>query len=251
MTPQLVLAGRVATLRLDAPERRNAIGPDDVRALLDAFTRVEREPGLRVLVIEATGSVFCAGYDLRALAQELRGDGPSMAERAFPEAIDKLERLPIPTICVMRGAAYGGGVDLALACDFRLGTRRASILVPAARFGLSFYSGGLRRCVERLGLETAKRIFLLADTIDAPELMRLGYLCEIVADADMSARVEELIERLAANDEGAVAELKRSLAAIGRGDPDVEAIDEAFVKSFATPTTASRLGGKPERSEAH
>ncbi len=88
MTPQLVLAGRVATLRLDAPERRNAIGPDDVRALLDAFTRVEREPGLRVLVIEATGSVFCAGYDLRALAQELRGDGPSMAERAFPEAID-------------------------------------------------------------------------------------------------------------------------------------------------------------------
>jgi enoyl-CoA hydratase/carnithine racemase len=233
VTPQLSISGHRAVIRLDAPERRNAVGPDDLRALARAFDEIERNAEVDVAILRATGDTFCAGYDLAALRRERGTPEGSAAQRTLARAIDTLENLRVPTICAIDGGAYGAGTDLALACDLRIGTPRATLTVPAARFGLQFYSGGLRRYVERLGIDAAKRIFFLADTLDANELHRIGFLHEVVSSDALNERIDVLAERLLANAPAAIRGLKRSLNTIARGSSRPEAIDDAFLESFA------------------
>ncbi len=250
MTPQLTIEGRRATIRLDAPERRNALAPLDVRTLENIFDRIDRDRSIEVAVLTATGETFCSGYDLGELRAELGSDDSAGARADFPRMIDALENLRVPTLCALRGGAYGGGTDLALACDFRIGTPRTIIVVPAARFGLTFYSGGLRRYVERLGLDAAKRIFLLAEPLGANELLRLGFLHEIVEDDEIDARIEQRTEVLLANATQAVATLKRSLNEVGRGAADPATIDDAFADSFRAPDTIERLRNTSRRRDS-
>jgi enoyl-CoA hydratase/carnithine racemase len=246
MTPQLTFAGRRADLRLDAPERRNALGPEDLRAFAIALEKIERSDA-QVAVIRSTGDTFCSGYDLRALREEIRVGSTSNAERAFANAVDTLEKLRVPTICALQGGVHGGGSDLALACDFRIGTPQTVLNVPAARFGLQFYSGGLRRYVERLGIDAAKRVFLLAETLDANELLRIGFLSRVVEIADLEDTVETLALQLEANATNAVRGLKRSLNAIARGIGDDATIDDAFAESLRSAETAARLAPRERR----
>jgi enoyl-CoA hydratase/carnithine racemase len=243
MTPKLTISGRRAVIRFDAPERRNALGPDDLHALAAELDRIESSETADVAILTASGDTFCAGYDLRELRRELGASQASAAQRAFADVVDTLENLRVPTICALAGGVYGGGTDLALACDFRLGTPRTSLRVPAARFGLQFYHGGLRRYVERLGLDAAKRVFLLADTLAADELLRLGFLHELVPADELEARVDALAETLLANARSAVRGLKRSLNAIARGTDRAETIDDAFAASLRSPDALERLAG--------
>lgn len=240
MTPQLTFSGRRADLRLDAPERHNALGPEDLRALGIALEQIERSDA-QVAVLRSTGDTFCSGYDLRSLREEIRVGTGSAAERAFANVVDTLENLRVPTICALQGGVYGGGSDLALACDFRIGTPQTVLNVPAARFGLQFYSGGLRRFVERLGIDTAKRVFLLAETLDATELQRIGFLYRLVDVTDLESTVETLALQLSANATNAVRGLKRSLNSIARGMGDTATIDDAFAESLRSAETAARL----------
>jgi enoyl-CoA hydratase/carnithine racemase len=240
MTPQLTFAGRRADIRLDAPERHNALGPEDLRALGIALEQIERSDA-EVAVIRSTGDTFCSGYDLRTLREEIRTGSKSGAERAFANVVDTLEKLRVPTICALQGGVYGGGSDLALACDFRIGTPQTVLNVPASRFGLQFYSGGLRRYVERLGIDAAKRVFLLAETFDAKELLRIGFLYRLVDLADLDDTVDTLALQLAANATNAVRGLKRSLNSIARGIGDTATIDDAFAASLRSAETAARL----------
>jgi enoyl-CoA hydratase/carnithine racemase len=240
MTPQLTFAGKRADLRLDAPERHNALGPEDLRALAIALEKIERSDA-EVAVLRSSGDTFCSGYDLRALREEIRVGSTSAAERAFANVVDTLEKLRVPTICALQGGVYGGGSDLALACDFRVGTPQTVLNVPAARFGLQFYSGGLRRYVERLGVDAAKRVFLLAETLDAHELLRIGFLYRLVDASELEDTVDTLALQLVANAKNAVRGLKRSLNSIARGTGDTATIDDAFAASLRSPETAARL----------
>lgn len=250
MTPQLTVEGRRATIRLDAPERRNALGPLDLRALEHIFDRIERDRSIDVAILTATGETFCSGYDLGELRAELKSDAAAGARGDFPRMVDTLENLRVPTLCALRGGAYGGGTDLALACDFRIGTPRTTLAVPAARFGLTFYSGGLRRYVDRLGLDVAKRIFLLAEPLGANELLRVGFLHEIVEDDEIDARIERCTQLLLSNATQAVAALKRSLNEVGRGAADPATIDDAFADSFQAPDTVERLRRTSRRHDS-
>jgi enoyl-CoA hydratase/carnithine racemase len=250
MTPQLTVEGRRATIRLDAPERRNALGPLDLRALEHIFDRIERDRSIDVAILTATRETFCSGYDLGELRAELESDAAAGARGDFPRMVDTLENLRVPTLCALRGGAYGGGTDLALACDFRIGTPRTTLAVPAARFGLTFYSGGLRRYVDRLGLDVAKRIFLLAEPLGANELLRVGFLHEIVEDDEIDARIERCTQLLLSNATQAVAALKRSLNEVGRGAADPATIDDAFADSFQAPDTVERLRRTSRRHDS-
>jgi enoyl-CoA hydratase/carnithine racemase len=247
MTPRLTLSGRRAAITLDAPERRNALGPDDLHALQRALAEIERDEAIDVAILQATGDTFCSGYDLRALRRELGAAAASAAQRAFAAVVDALEALSVPTICALQGGAYGGGSDLALACDVRIGTPRTELRVPAARFGLQFYSGGLRRYVERLGPDAAKRVFLLAETLNADDLLRIGYLTAVVGNDELSRHVDDVSERILANSRQAVRGLKRSLNALARGEARAEAIDDAFAASLRDADTIARLAERSPR----
>ena len=224
--PTLDVAGSCATIRLNRPRVHNRLLPEDLATLDSLLTTAEQDRSLRALVLTASGPSFCSGFHIGALGDAREKGGPT-----FEDLADRLERCRLPTICALNGSVYGGATDLALACDFRVGVAGMTLLMPAARLGLHYYRGGLQRYVSRLGLNAAKRLFLLAEPVDTQTLLRIGYLDEVVAAAALDARVAELVALLAQRAPRAVQGMKAALNDIARGDADLAAIEAAAAAS--------------------
>lgn len=221
-TPILTVEGPRATIRLNRPRVHNRIEPADVLALMDHFAAVEAESEVRVLVITGTGRSFSSGYHLGDLAA--RPEAEVTGEVSFEAMLERLEALRVPVIARMNGGVYGGSTDLALCCDFRVGLASMELRMPASALGLHYYPSGMVRYASRLGLNAAKRLFLLAETVPAEDLLSMGYLTDLAPDeAALDARVEALATRLAANAPLAVQGIKRSLNEIARGRFDRDA----------------------------
>lgn len=222
--PVLEIAGSRATIRLNRPRHHNRIEPADLAELMRLFDRVDADGSLRVLVITGTGRTFSAGYHLGDLAERSARPDEPPATDSFETMVDRLEAVRVPTIARLQGGVYGGATDLALACDFRIGHDRIEMFMPAGRLGVHYYESGMRRYVSRLGLNAAKRLFLTAEKLDAAELLRIGYLTDLVPQAELDARVDALAARLAEMAPLAVQGMKRALNEIAQGRLDREAL---------------------------
>lgn len=220
--PSLVIEGHRATIRLNRPAVHNRIEPADITELMRLLDVVDVDATVRVLVFAATGKSFSSGFHIG----EIGAPGKDSATPGFEALTDRVERMRPPSIVALNGGVYGGSTDLALACDFRVGVSTMAMFMPAARLGLHYYPGGMQRYVSRLGVDTAKRLFLLAEKLDAAELLRVGFLTEMVAPEDLTARVDALATTLAANAPLAVQGMKRALNDIARGDADLAAIEK-------------------------
>src|SRR5262249_36434159 len=196
-TPVLTTDGARATIRLNRPKHLNRLQPEDLEALLKLFDRIEADPALRVVVLTGTGRAFSAGYDLGSISERASNTQEQTAGSAFEIVVNRLEDLALPTICRLNGGVYGGSTDLALACDFRIGVDTAEMFMPAARLGLHYYKSGIARCVSRLGVDNAKKLFLTAQKIDAPEMLRIGYLTAMVPLEALDEEVDRLPSILA------------------------------------------------------
>ena len=223
--PVLTTDGPLATIRLNRPRHLNRLQAEDLDVLLQLFDRVEADPAIRVMVLTGTGRAFSAGYDLGSIAERATGDQDQTAGTAFEIVVNRLEDLSVPTICALNGGVYGGSTDLALACDFRIGVETAEMFMPAARLGLHYYKSGIRRYVSRLGIDNAKRLFLTAEKIDAPKMLRIGYLTAMVPADALDEAVLRLARTLAANAPMAVRGMKRTINEIAREDLDETAAD--------------------------
>ncbi len=210
--PTLTIDGAVATLQLNRPEVANRLNPDDLGLIRQHIQTVNESQAL-VLRIRSSGKYFCSGYDIGRIGAG--GSGSS-----FPDTVDALEDCRPVTIAAIQGGVFGGGTDLALACDFRVGAVGAEMFMPAARLGLHFYRRGMERYVSRLGLDTAKRLFLTAERIGAEEMLRCGFLTELVEPAALDARVEQLTETIGGMAPLALCGMKKHLNRIGRGALD-------------------------------
>jgi enoyl-CoA hydratase/carnithine racemase len=189
---KLNIEGQVARLTLDHPERHNALTRDGLEQFQAHLQQIEADPGLRVLVITGTGDrTFCSGASLDQV-QAGAVDGES-----FQALADRLAGLQIPKLAVMNGSAYGGGVELALCCDFRVGVEGMKIRVPAASFGLCYPPAGIRRYVNRLGVDSAKRILVATETLETAELQRIGYLQRVCSREELPDLADEWAQRLA------------------------------------------------------
>ncbi|WP_315838077.1 enoyl-CoA hydratase/isomerase family protein [Bradyrhizobium prioriisuperbiae] len=224
--PLLEIDGARATIRLNRPKYLNRLQADDLGALLALFAQIEADPSIRVLVLTGTGRAFSAGYDLGSVAERATSAEPQQsAGSAFEVVVNRLEDLPIPTICRLNGGVYGGSTDLALACDFRIGIDTCEMFMPAARLGLHYYNGGIKRYVARLGANAAKKLFLTAQKIDAAEMLRIGYLTAVTPLERLDHEVNALANVLAGNAPVAMAGMKRAINEFARGELDEEAAD--------------------------
>jgi enoyl-CoA hydratase len=223
--PLLDINGARATIRLNRPKHLNRLQPDDLDALLRLFDRIEADPALRVLVLTGTGRAFSAGYDLGSIAERAANAQEQTAGSAFEIVVNRLEELAVPTICRLNGGVYGGATDLALACDFRIGVDSGEMFMPAARLGLHYYNSGIKRYVSRLGVDNAKRLFLTAEKIAAPEMLRIGYLTAMVTAEALDQEVDRLANLLAGNAPAAMRGMKRAINEFARGALDEEAAD--------------------------
>lgn len=232
--PALEVAGPVATIRLSRPAEHNRIDPDDVAIIRGYLDGGKLYPAARALVFTGTGeATFSSGYTVDAIVGRL--------DRNFEELLDAIERFSLPTICALNGSVYGGATDLALCCDFRLGVQGSRMFMPAAKFGLHYYPGGLRRAVAALGAAQAKRIFLTAQTIDADEMLRIGFLTELVEPPELPRRVAAYVAALAECEPGVVRSMKRQINAIAAGDRAAGESRAAYEGSLASEELRRRL----------
>jgi enoyl-CoA hydratase/carnithine racemase len=239
--PCLEVAGSAATIRLCRPGAHNRIDPDDIpviRAHLDAVARGDA----RVLVFTGTGSsTFSSGFTVDAIADRL--------DRSFEDLLDAIEQFPLPTLCALNGSVYGGATDLALCCDFRIGVHGARMFMPAAKFGLHYYPGGLRRYVTVLGVAQAKRLFMTAQTLAADEMLRIGFLTELVAAESLAAKVAAYVSALQDCEPGVVASMKQQLNAIAAGDVGAAQARTSYESSLRSPELRRRLAALLAKSK--
>jgi enoyl-CoA hydratase/carnithine racemase len=225
-TPELRIDGAVATLTLRRPQQANRLEPADLLAISEHVARVNATPQVLVLRVQATGKTFCAGYDIG----QIGGARPV----AFEDMVNALEDARPVTMALLQGGVYGGATDLALACDFRLGSTSTEMFMPAARLGLHFYRRGLERYVSRLGVDQAKRLFLTADKIDAREMQAIGFLTHLVAADALQASADHLAATLASMAPLALLGMKKNLNRIARGALDAEDLRRDIERAAAS-----------------
>ena len=225
-TPTLEITGAIATICLANPGYANRLSPNDLAVVRAHLDLVNQNENVLVLRFIAQGKYFCSGYDISSLAAE---SAPSSLY--FGETIDLIEQARPVTIAAVNGGVYGGGTDLCLACDFRIGSTTANMFMPAAKLGLHFYPGGMVRYISRLGLNHAKKLFLTSQKIEAPEMFEIGFLTELVEPHELDLRLESLTNQLASMAPLALLGIKKHLNLIARGQVDVAAIKEAVLYS--------------------
>ena len=213
----------IASLVLDRPPV-NAFDEELIGQLARALDRVEQQSDLSVLHIRSAANVFCAGADLQLMNDCLdTNEGRDrMIEivRQLQRVFDRIENLGAATIAEIGGAALGGGLELALACDLRVVSERAKLGQPEVSLGLIPGAGGTQRLPRLCGEATSRRLILGAEIIDGKEAQRLGLAQWVIAAEELRSWTDSLAKRLGSLPAEALAACKRSIAA--SGDPSVD-----------------------------
>ena len=204
----LAVDGPVARITLNRPEVLNAGDPAWVDELTAAVAIIAARPALRVAVITGAGRAFCTGVDLKALAA---GAMPLPQFVAWEEAMTAIERLPLPFIAAINGHCLGGGLQLALVCDYRLAAEDALIGLPAVKECL-IPSMALYRLPRLIGAAPARELVLTGEPISAARAEKLGLVNRVVPAESFAAAVDETVERFLALPRTAVAWSKRLMA---------------------------------------
>lgn len=239
------LDGPVARLTLNRPEAHNALDAAALRTLTERLADWAGVDGIRALVLTGTGKSFCSGVSLGDVAEmDFSRDNP------LTRLCDALEAFPAPTIAALNGGVYGGGMELALSCDFRVGVTEMRAFAPPARLGIHYEPSGIDRAIQRLGPQMARRIFLLAESFDAPALLAAGFLDHLVAPKALGAKVKEMTDTLGALAPLAVRGMKRTILELSRGALDAEAARARIAESFASEDHAEGLAAQRARRAA-
>jgi enoyl-CoA hydratase/carnithine racemase len=190
--------GPVATIELDRPERLNALTLAMLARIDVICAELEARTDVRAVVVRSTSTrAFCAGADVG----EWSALGPEgMWRRWIAEGhrvFDRLARLPMPTIASISGVAFGGGLELALACDLRLASTEARFALPETRIGVVPGWGGTARLAALIGTGRAKQMALTGEPVGADEACRWGLVNEVVDATALAPRVRALAARIA------------------------------------------------------
>ena len=212
----------VATLTMNRPERRNALSPAMLEALLEALPRLAADAQIGVVVLTGTEPAFCAGGDVKAMAEGREFAAGSLEEKAellrrAMETSRWLHEMPKPTIAMVRGAAAGAGLSLALACDMRIAAASARFTTAFARVGYSGDFGGSYFLTRLVGTAKARELYFTAELIDAAAALGLGLVNRVVADDKLEAETRALAQSLARGPRIAYRYIKRNMNAAESG----------------------------------
>ncbi|TXS92950.1 enoyl-CoA hydratase/isomerase family protein [Parahaliea maris] len=197
--------GAIVEVTLDNAASRNRISTDGVIFLRETIREIGLDTSVRALILTGTGDCFSSGFDLKAIAavvgsheQEQHSyDEENLGGLAFEKLTLEIEQLRCPTICALNGHVYGGGVDLVMACDYRIGFAEVKALIPAARIGLHYPLSSIQRLVANVGRGVSKRLLLSAESVPGAELLACGFLHELVDVSSVRDRAIAVAERYA------------------------------------------------------
>ena len=193
----VVVEDGVATVRLNRPEAMNALNETLVAQLGSALDELNAREDVSTIILEGAGKAFVAGADVKFFVDKIRADAISDIYNftAFGhEVLGKLENSDKITIALTTGLALGGGLELALACDYRIGTRRTQFRFPETSIGIYPGLGGTQRTPRICGIEAARFAILAGNFLDAGSAAALGLLTHLVGASDVASTVDELVE---------------------------------------------------------
>ena len=217
-----VVEDGVAVLTLNRPDRLNAMSGPMLDALLAALPRLAEDPQVGVVVLTGAGRGFCAGGDVKAMAEGREFGGTTLEEkaqalRARMEVSRWLHEMPKVTIAMVRGAAAGAGLSLALACDLRVAGDSARFATAFARVGYSGDFGGSWYLTQLVGSAKARELYYTADIVDAQQALALGIVNRVVPDARLEEETMALAARLSRGPRIAYRYMKRNFNAAESG----------------------------------
>ncbi len=205
--------GGIAQVRLDRPEKLNALTLDTLEALVDTARSLASDRRLRGVVLAGEGESFCAGLDFATVL----ADRPRVARafvprpwrgtNLFQEACWAWRRLPVPVVAAVHGHCYGGGLQIALAADLRMTTPDARWSVLEARWGLVPDMSGIHSLGQQVGIDVAKRLTMTGEVVDGARAVELGMATE--AHTDPVAAAEAFLAEVATRSPDSVAATKR------------------------------------------
>jgi 2-(1,2-epoxy-1,2-dihydrophenyl)acetyl-CoA isomerase len=227
----------VLTLTINRPDKRNAIDGSVLEGLEAGLLRARRDSDVRVLVLRGAGGYFSAGIDLPYAL------GTSLDRLAFMRMVGDvaiaIHRLPVPSISVVEGGAYGLACNMALACDLTVATDDAVLCEVFTKLNLSLDGGGAWLLPRIVGLKKAKELALLADKIPAAEAERLGLVNCVVPAGEVEAQVKEWTSRLVAASPTALSLTKAML-----NDAYALSFEQAIEEESRSQTINSAVGVK-------
>jgi enoyl-CoA hydratase len=230
----------VALLRLNRPDRLNALNMELREALASNFTALALDDAVRCVVVTGDEKAFAAGADVAEIAQRTPTDPAFARTRAAWTAIEQYRR---PIIAAINGFALGGGCELAMHCDIIIAGEGARLGQPEVKLGIMPGAGGTQRLVRAVGKFAAMRLLLTGDLLNASDALRLGLVSEVVADGEVLKHALEMAARIAALPPLALAAIKD--AVLRGADLPLEAglrvEAQSFQELFATEDRAEGM----------
>jgi 2-(1,2-epoxy-1,2-dihydrophenyl)acetyl-CoA isomerase len=234
----------VAVVVLHRPERRNALTPEMLAGLGRVLAAVEVDDEVGSVVLTGSGGAFCAGGDVKAMAELGRSATPTAQverQRLDQRAVcARLWRMPKPVLAALQGAAAGGGLGIALACDLRFASDRAVLTTAFAKVGVS---GDFRVAwflTRLVGTGRARELMMLSETVGADAALRLGLVNEVLPHDALLAHVVDRARQLAAGPRVALGLMKRNLGLALSADLE-EFMDVEVAHHIATKQTADHV----------
>ena len=234
--------GPITTWTLDRPPA-NGIGESEIDAMRASLDELASEGSeTRALLITAHGRFFSAGVDLQLVQENMElADGPDRMVAIisrYQSVLADIEALAIPTVCAMNGNALGGGLELALACDFRIASDEAKYGLPEINLGLLPGAGGTQRLPRIIGRPAALRLILRGESVSGAEAERIGLAHWSVPSDDVVSRGVELARQLAGRSALATKAIKRAIAESARPGGHGYQIELDTTRALMTDPTA-------------
>ncbi|MGH1561606.1 enoyl-CoA hydratase/isomerase family protein [Mumia sp. DW29H23] len=234
MSIEVARDGGVVEITLNAPERRNALSPEEFAELGDVLRQVAGSSADRAVLITGAPGAFCSGAHL---AETVPDDSVVAIMGRIHEAARALHRLPQPVVAAVGGPAYGAGMSIALAADLTLASERAVFCQVFVKRGLVPDFGSSWLLPRIVGMQAAKRLALLGEPVGADEAAALGIVAEVVPDDTLAVRAREVACRLAAGAPVAQRLTKQLLHASYETSFDTQLDAEAAAAAVATGTS--------------
>ncbi|WP_454691341.1 enoyl-CoA hydratase/isomerase family protein [Achromobacter aloeverae] len=183
MSVVMTYHGKIAVIELNRPEALNALNDQMLADLNRAFDEIDVSACRGVVFVGSGGKAFCAGADIAQLRARTLAEHRSNVKLG-QSTFTRIERLPIPSVAVMHGFAFGGGLELALGCWFRVATSKAKMGLPEVKLGLIPAYGGTQRLARLIGEARATEMILSGESVNAGEALKMGLVNRLVDDSD-------------------------------------------------------------------
>ncbi len=228
--------GNIAFVTVNRPSKLNALNRETIQELHKAFKKLEKNPEVKAIILTGSGEkAFVAGADIAEFSNFSEKEGGKLAKKGQKLLFDFVENLSTPVIAAVNGFALGGGLELAMACHFRVASNNAKMGLPEVSLGVIPGYGGTQRLPQLIGKGRAMELIMTAGMIDAEKALSFGLVNHLVTQEELLPYCEKIAEKIANNSSVAIGHAIKAINAGFRNDSNGYASEiEAFGTCFGT-----------------